>query len=933
MLAIDRCRTAWASLGVVLGLVSPSLAQVGGDVPDARGPEVRAASTRLVLEGTVLEQDGRAAVGAMVVASAGGEAVTDASGHYVLDLDVPMDAESLEVTAAGRRGTNLVASRRIDLSTTSGHAELDPLRLAQGLTCIPRWLPTFGGEPGPGGDVKVEALAVFDAGDGPQLHIGGDFSSLGGAPAWGIARWDGSRWLSVGTGFTGFVRALLVFDDGNGPALYAGGSVDLFGGGTRMAKWDGSSWSDADAGLDGTVEALAVFDDGGGPALYAGGDFTGKIAKWNGTSWSTVGSGIVTGTVLALTVLDDGSGEALYVGGNFFFAGGVSARRVARWDGTSWSGLANGLNDDVEALAAFDDGGGTKLYVGGNFTMASGTPASRIARWDGASWSALGAGTNGTVLGLTVFDDGNGPRLCATGSFLAAGTVAASRLARWNGTSWSAVPFGLDHVGLVLAALDDGGGPALFVGGIFNFAGPGIGANRVAKWDGASWSAFDDGLSYAVVCQSVHDDGNGPALYAGGEFLSAGGEPATRIARWDGADWSALGSGISGSNSFDRYPSVLVSHDDGSGPALYVGGSFTIAGGVTRNRIARWNGSSWSGLGTGMNGAVSALVVYDDGGGSALYAGGGFTTAGGVPASCVARWNGSSWSALGSGMNGAVLAFAPHDDGGGPALYAGGFFTTAGGVAANRVARWNGSSWSAVGGGIDGISGVRVEALEVFDDGNGSALYAAGHFTLAAGDAANHIARWDGTNWSSLGSGLNTLVESLKAFDDGNGPALYAGGLFTVAGGLAVNRIARWDGSSWSPLDGGASSTVLSLEVFDDGGGPALHVGSYGHMYDSGDSYLAKWGCLDTEAPTILHPTLVGAIDRLGTPPGEIVTFVVTATDDQDPSPDVVCVPPSGSLLPPGTTLVDCTATDASGNESTAQFPVVVRSNVDQRKP
>ena len=42
-------------------------------------------------------------------------------------------------------------------------------------------------------------------------------------------------------------------------------------------------------------------------------------------------------------------------------------------------------------------------------------------------------------------------------------------------------------------------------------------------------------------------------------------------------------------------------------------------------------------------------------------------------------------------------------------------------------------------------------------------------------------------------------------------------------------------------------------------------------------------------------------------------------------------MPPSGSLFPRGTTLVDCTATDASGNQSTGQFPVTVRAKA--RRP
>ena len=80
-----------------------------------------------------------------------------------------------------------------------------------------------------------------------------------------------------------------------------------------------------------------------------------------------------------------------------------------------------------------------------------------------------------------------------------------------------------------------------------------------------------------------------------------------------------------------------------------------------------------------MNNNVSALVVS----GTNLYAGGYFTTAGGVTANFIAKWDGSSWSALGSGMNYWVSALAVS----GTNLYAGGLFTTAGGVEATPFPR------------------------------------------------------------------------------------------------------------------------------------------------------------------------------------------------------------------------------------------------------
>ena len=200
--------------------------------------------------------------------------------------------------------------------------------------------------------------------------------------------------------------------------------------------------------------------------------------------------------------------------------------------------------------------------------------------------------------------------------------------------------------------------------------------------------------------------------------------------------------------------------------------------------------------------AVRALAVFDDGSGAALYMGGQLWQAAGIAASMIVKWDGSQWSPLGAGTNNVVHSLAVFDAGGGPALYAGGQFTSAGGSAANYVARWDGSTWSPLGSGMGGLSVPVVKALTVFDDGNGTALYAGGRFTTAGGAAASYIARWDGSSWSALGSGVSAQVLALTVFDDGNGAALYAGGYFTSAGGVAAKGIARWNGTSWAGLAG-----------------------------------------------------------------------------------------------------------------------------------
>ena len=112
-------------------------------------------------------------------------------------------------------------------------------------------------------------------------------------------------------------------------------------------------------------------------------------------------------------------------------------------------------------------------------------------------------------------------------------------------------------------------------------------------------------------------------------------------------------------------------------------------------------------------------------------------------------------------------------------LYVGGGFTMAGGTAANHIAKWSGTNWAALGSGVDGI---------VFDLAvSGSDLYAGGRFTNANGSAANYIAKWNGTSWTTLASGMNDDVYALAVL----GSELYAGGDFTMAGGKVSAYLAR----------------------------------------------------------------------------------------------------------------------------------------------
>ena len=98
------------------------------------------------------------------------------------------------------------------------------------------------------------------------------------------------------------------------------------------------------------------------------------------------------------------------------------------------------------------------------------------------------------------------------------------------------------------------------------------------------------------------------------------------------------------------------------------------------------------------------------------------------------------------------------------------------------------------------MDGLTTQALAF---GPSGALYAGGYFGTTGGVTATNIARWDGTAWHPLGSGVNRPVFAL-AF--GADSSLYAGGQFTIAGGIPSNYIARWTGEAllnkviWLPL-------------------------------------------------------------------------------------------------------------------------------------
>ena len=377
---------------------------------------------------------------------------------------------------------------------------------------------------------------------------------------------------------------------------------------------------------------------------------------------------------------------------------------------------------------------------------------------------------------------------------------------------------------------------------------------------GVDPSVGQPGFDSTVFAMTTYDDGGGEALYAGGFFTLADGSSALRLARWDGETWQAVGDGLTGRVGVASVRALLVV-DEGDHDSLIVGGAFTHAGQTEVRNIAKWDGASFSSLGDGLNHMVRDVEVFDDGTGPAIYAG---TDTDNEPGG-VWKFDGEAWSVVGGGItapSGRVNALEVFDDGSGPRLIAGGIFTIAGGQDAFFIAQWDGRSWSEVGGGMN----EPVWSLKSFDDGNGPAVFAGGTFLAAGGVPAIHAARWDGSQWSNLGNEdfLDSfgIILAIEVFDYGEGPALY----LTGANGFGPEPLFQWTGGpSWSIVTDALIGSVEAMTQFDNGDGPALYLG--GDLFEAAGEevgFFARWiECVDGAPGDLDGDGIVGTTDLL----------------------------------------------------------------------
>jgi hypothetical protein len=412
------------------------------------------------------------------------------------------------------------------------------------------------------------------------------------------------------------------------------------------------------------------------------------------------------------------------------------------------------------------------------------------------------------------------------------------------------------------------------------------------------------GTNSFVTCMDATQD----EVYVAGLFSRINGNrPCYRLARFDGIRWTPYTDSINAPNYPNRMKvrnnviwiaanEGMFKYDNGwtlvgntgglpvsdfdfdASGNLFVCGSFSNINGVSANGLARFDGSTWTPLGSGVNlpagNSVTAIKCLNGN----VYASGFFNQIGGVSASGLARWNGSVWSSLPTsglilglssnfcafngelyiaavasptGSNGTTGVFKLNQNGiqqlGGVfnsdvtslrivnnTLTAAGYFTDIAGQPVNNLAVWNGSSWTNEGLGLNFV---------VTD------IASTGNFSLAGGNASpptdavnyRHVALKTTNEWKPSGLGMSNWVECIRT----NGSDVYAAGYFTDAGGLR-SQVVRWNGLSWDTLNGGmVLGTVRELAVYRD----TLYAGGdFSDPVTFAPHYLIRWNGTAWEA-------------------------------------------------------------------------------------
>ena len=406
------------------------------------------------------------------------------------------------------------------------------------------------------------------------------------------------------------------------------------------------------------------------------------------------------------------------------------------------------------------------------------------------------------------------------------------------------------------------------------------------------FSQLDSTIPYSAWAQLGSDiDGEAAGDYSGWSVsLSADGQTVAigailndagnasndqrghvRIYSYNGSSWSQLGSDIDGEAAGDRCGySVSLSAD---GQTVAIGAIRNDAGNASDDdrghvRIFSYNGSSWSQLGSDIDGEAasdySGVSVSLSADGQTVAIGALLNDAGNASADNrshvrIFSYNGSGWVKLGLDIDGEATGDRSGSSvslsADGQTVAIGAYANDAGNASDDnrghvRIYSYNGSAWSQLGSDIDGEAANDQSGISVSLSADGRTVAIGGYKNDAGNASATdnrghvRIYSYSGSAWSKLGSD----IDGEAAGDlSGVSVSLSADGQ-TVAIGAPDNdgngnysghvRIFSYNGSVWSQLgldiDGEAAGDYSGYSVSLSADGRTVAIGAYAN--DAGNA-------------------------------------------------------------------------------------------------
>lgn len=466
------------------------------------------------------------------------------------------------------------------------------------------------------------------------------------------------------------------------------------------------------------------------------------------------------------------------------------------------------------------------------------------------------------------------------------------KVGKWDGLQWSLVNGYLSHVPTGIASvnsLDVDNQGNIYVAGYFNMANDSLTAVQkpvlnVAKWNSQTktWSPIGNGINtYSIRSLKVDAQQNIFLGYTGTAtaYNNTGNTQATSIIKWDenAKKWDSLSGGLLPGTG----PGAYVNDIEIDGNNIFVSGQFleasTASGTVNLQCIAKWDGSSWSSVGSfpaGITVGYGKSVALDQNGTIYFssedpahllkFDGSSWTSISNDPFQgpgdletdrlnflyslhvdystykyTVSQYNGSQWTKIGE-VSGYPITLNGKRNISNQTMFLGGNFnkifnpTSAQSKFAVNNVYWDGSKWNSIN------SLMSSDTLYTVDASNDLDIFFGGKFKdLGIHKNVNNVAALYNKQLVTLGNGVNDIVYSVEIAGDRFFDSLvFIGGQFTQAedsGGFVVpfaNHIVAWNKNTgrYLPLGQGVNGTVYKIKYVED-----LYYMNSGYLFIGGE--------------------------------------------------------------------------------------------------